>query len=327
MRMQTHSPDSVGEPPVVGCTCGWVGVSSVTEKKSGTPAFDEWLESHLGPLLQAGLLHGLVGASVAPDLIQAWANFPKFYWPSSNAHSVALGWGWWCRANRAADAFLALFNRGLTTESVALLRVVFEHTLYLQALRRMGKDAFDAATHEHWRSNRNLFETSLGGPIDLSLHGVSKDDLLDAEPQFDRTSSWTQEVQGICRKFGNSNDLYAFYRLLSGLVHPTLMGSMLLVEGQEADSTLEDDFRREPELAIESDLLYWNACLLTWAGQAFAGLVGGDFPITEELEVASRKLGIPTFEDFSGTSEFGAINVTADELHSILFPEAPKGDL
>jgi hypothetical protein len=324
MQMKEHGPKRVNDPPVIGCSCGWVGLTRLPDDTDGIdPGFEEWLSKHFNSVLAQGFFHGSVAAAVARDLLSAWETMPRFYWRSNNVRLMALAWGWWTIVNRAGHAVFVLFNTGHSFEAIPLLRSMFEHTLFLNALVVGGEDAFDATFHEHWRHSNKIWQSAKGGPMDPVTRVFPIPTSEDAPPNPSE-AKWTQGIKSICDRFGSSDSLYVLYRVLSGLTHPSFGGARHFLGDMDS---IELGPIRQPDVEIESDMFFWAACLLIWAGQAFQQFTI-ELPIARQIDEAAAKLGIPSFGDFSSSTKFGAVNVTKDQLYEILFPgtENPSPD-
>lgn len=327
MRFQAHRPIAINDPPIVSCTCGWRGTSLYTPTESQA-GFSEWLELHWNVVLPSGHLHALIALSILNDLDRAWMKLEHIHWRADNVHPVTLAWGWWCTVNRSAHGILTMFNSGLAAESMPLLRSMFEHTLFLYALSKDGERAFGAAVRRHWGHLQKVANDAAGGPFDTMITGTGS--MMEEEhllPPSD-DAAWTQQVVRICEKLGKKTSLYVVYRILCNRVHPSVTTAEEFLHFTQ-DEDEPPQFRKWPDLKVETDILFWAACLVIWAGQAFEEFVAM-FPMKAEIEQAASKLTIPRLEDFSGQGDFGAIACTPEEIEELinesLGPDLQRGE-
>jgi hypothetical protein len=199
-------------------------------------------------------------------------------------------------------------------EAAPLVRVVFEHSLYLQALIRHGESAVDAAIREHVRQGRNLIETAKGNPGLGALEDeVDKIALPDPTPD----ALWTQQVVSICSRLGVQNTLYFIYRLLCSYTHPTIAAAQrFLTKPDEIDLGITKD----PEFDLDSDMLFWTAVMMVWAGQSLNTILVQPV-LSNELQLAAQELGVVPIEEFPTSSRFGAMNVSPERIEHLIFGE------
>lgn len=317
VRMMRHNyvvvrSDPPAQSPISACTCGWRGTVIAAQGVDPDPGFDEWLNSHFDPFLQAGGLRGMVAYDSISRLAESFAKEQHVHWISSDRQVIALSWGWWSTINRTAQGILMLSSIGQSREAVPLVRVVFEHSLYLQALIRHGESAVDAAVREHMRQSRNLIETAKGG---LSSAGLKLDVNQLEVPDPTPDALWTQQVITICDRLGLKNTLYFIYRILCSYTHPTISAAQQFLKAPEE---IDLGLAKEPDFNIDSDMLFWTAVMMVWAGQAFNTILVQ--PIQpRELELAARELGVVPIEELPTSSNFGAMDVSPERIEQLMF--------
>jgi hypothetical protein len=316
IKMQRHAYQPVFPLPSVqslvsACSCGWRGTTTAEPDADPDPGFDDWLSSHYEPFLQQGGLRGIVSYDAISRLTTAFARSQHIHWTSSDRRIISLSWGWYCIINRTAQAVLALGSVDQCREAVPLVRSVFEHSLFLQALIRHGESAFDAAVREQMRQRNNLIQTGQGIPGFDSLRIEQEQVLPDPIPD----AAWTQQVVTICRRFGVESRLYLIYRTLCAYTHPTIAAARNFVS--EPDD-MDLGLRLEPNSNLDSDLLFWTAVMMVWAGQIFNTILSQPI-ISEELQLAAQELGVVPIDELSSSSQFGAMDLTKDRLNQIMF--------
>jgi Family of unknown function (DUF5677) len=205
-----------------------------------------------------------------------------------------------------------LYAAGQPREAVPLVRVVFEHALYLQALIRQGESAVDAAIREGVRQRRNFVETGIGGPA--FVNRVIEEDQADV-PSPIPDAAWTQQVITICDRLGLKNTIYLLYRLLCRYSHPTISSSLQFLS---APDEIDLGIEREPAFNLDSDMLFWTAVMMIWSIQIFNTLLAQPL-LSDELRLAEKELGVVPIDQFPTSSNFGAMNVSSERLEQLIF--------
>jgi hypothetical protein len=210
IKMKRHGYQPVFALPNVqslisACSCGWRGTVTAKPGANPDPGFDDWLSSHYEPFLGQGGLRGIVAYDAISRLIDAFSRSQHIHWISSDRRIIGLSWGWYCIINRTAKGILALYSIDQCREAVPLVRSVFEHSLFLQALIRHGESAVDAAVREQMRQRNNFIQTRKGMPGFASMKIEGEQALPDPIPD----SAWTQQVVAICRRLGVESTLYS----------------------------------------------------------------------------------------------------------------------
>jgi Family of unknown function (DUF5677) len=313
IRRHTYKPaliTSSAQSSTAACSCGWRGTVVSEPDATPDPGFNDWMSSHMEPFMGEGGLRGIVAYDNISRLTAAFASADHVHWNSSDRRIVALSWGWWSTINRTARGILMLCSNGQSREAVPLVRAVFEHSLFLVALIRHGESAVDAAVREHMRHTRNVMETGKGGPA-LAIMKVKpgKVDVPDPTPD----AEWTQQVVTICSQLGLTNTLYFFYRLLCKYSHPTIGAAQQFLE---APDELDLGLTKEPDFDLDSDMLFWTAVLMIWAGRAFNTLLVQPV-LNDELQLAERELGVVPIDQLPTSSHFGAMDVSQIRLEQI----------
>lgn len=324
VRMNQHGyrpsgADSTPPSLIAACTCGWRGTAIATPDESPDPGFSEWLESHYNSFLQAGGLRGMVAFDNISQLVDGFTSLVHVHWISSDRRIVALSWGWWATINRTARAILMLTSIGQSREAVPLVRVVFEHSLYMQALIRHGEPAVDAAVREHIRQSRSFILSAKDGPV----LGGKEIDVNDIElPEATPDAAWTQQVVTICDRLGLTNTLYVIYRTLCRYVHPTLFAAEQFLRSPDS---IDLGISKEPDFNQDSDLLFWTGVMMVWAGQALNALLAQPV-LSQELQKAAQELGVVPIDELPTSSQFGAIDVSPERIEQIMFDDCNQSD-
>lgn len=308
-----HSP--VADTPAAACACGWVSTSM---SSTGEDRKDEWM-THYSKSLDPIALRTMVARRAIIELSKAFEELNHFHWQSSDAKVIALAWGWWVQVNRHADALVILFNTGHSVEATAVFRACFEHALYLHALLSHGESAVGAAVVTHENNMRNLIDTMRKAHYaDLLSDLPAATDKRTQNPD----SAWTQKIYSICEHYNATGTLYALYRVVCGIVHPTLKSSELYVNLKEELGS-PSFFRRSADFGIETDLIFWTAVMLILSAKAFNTLL-----VQPELGALagslSRELGAVGIDNLDDP-ELGSVYLSKDRLDSLLF--APDGSL
>ena len=317
VRMTRHNyrpsrSDSTAQSPISACICGWHGTAIAMPELDPDPGYDDWLNNHLNPFLEDGGLRGIVAYDSISRLVEGFAREQHIHWMSPDRRVIALSWGWWSTINRTARGILMLSSIGQSREAVPLVRVVFEHSLYLQALIRHGEPAVDAAVREHMRQSRNIIETARGGPSSAAFQiDANQIELPDPTPD----ALWTQQVVSICDRLGLTNTLYFIYRVLCNYTHPTISAAQQFLR---TPKEIDLGVAKEPGFNLDSDMLFWTAVMLVWAGQALNTILVQPV-LPRELELAARELGVVPIDELPTSSSFGAMDVSSERLQQLMF--------
>jgi len=296
---------------ISACSCGWHGTVFAKPGTDPDPGFEEWMSNHYGPFLEQGGLRGMVAYDALSRLTDAFDHSQHVHWVSSDRRIIGLSWGWFCIINRTARGILTLCSVNQCRETVPLVRSVFEHSLFLQALIRHGEPAVDAAIREHMRHRNRIIRTGQDIPGFSSMTIEGEQELPDPIPD----AAWTQQVIEICRRFGVENRLYLIYRTLCGYTHPTLAAAEDFIS---APDDINLGLRLEPDFNLDSDLLFWAAAMLVWAGQSFNTVLSQPI-MSNELQLAAKELGVVSIDELPTSSRFGAMDISQDRLNQIMF--------
>lgn len=328
VKVRAQQSESDPSTFTVACACGW---------RSDPPTADDdrWV-AHFNEFIAREGLRGLASRDAILQLIEIYSDIQHVHWRAEEARVVSLAMGWWVTVNRSADALMFLYHVDHFYEALPVFRCLFEHALFLHALVNQGERAVDAAIAEQTRHRRNLGESIVKGPIpeQVAAAGFSlPQELLRDEPDAATTpvkdSMWTQQIQAICDRTSTSGTLYVVYRLICNYVHPSVRGAWQFVkfpdhldsdeDGPSGEHELDSlDFYKGTHLPIESDLLFWTAVLMIWAGYALAKLLEQP-DLRAEIEPLAKELGVPPLEDFPDFDQFGALDISTERIGEILF--------
>ncbi|MEU7481407.1 DUF5677 domain-containing protein [Lentzea sp. NPDC042327] len=188
--------------------------------------------------------------------------------------------------HRLTRAALLLSDAGADLEAVPLVRGALEHGLTTQWISQYEDAAVAGFANEHERQRRNFARTLLESGLRNAEEVAA---VLDKPPAFEHSSAdgAARSFQQLCGDFAPLGpQLYALYRVLSGLTHagPAIVDSYLrpgehVVVSVEPNKPLNDNSRM---------WILGVSCM--WASRA-ADMLDRDRPHRERLRAIARQLG------------------------------------
>lgn len=129
---------------------------------------------------------------------------------------TALGYGWWSRVVRSAEAMRLLHSHALSTEASPVLRSLLHHTVALAWLREDPVAVLEAVKYDGHRRQQRLYQKAMARK--WRLQGVK----LGPPPRGKRPAgiACLDRFEDLCDVVGSPN-LYVAYMIESGGVHPS----------------------------------------------------------------------------------------------------------
>jgi hypothetical protein len=141
--------------------------------------------------------------------------------PNEHLAAPFLGWGWWVRTVRTAEAIRLISQEGMAHEAAPLTRTVIHHGLALSWLAREPDRVLEAVRYQHLQKGQKLVEGALRRQWDLS-----KADEFPKKPEGSPPSgvAYLESVEKLCELVGAPNTYVAFMAE-SSYVHPSAVGA------------------------------------------------------------------------------------------------------
>lgn len=226
---------------------------------------------------------------LAMSLIESWNAGPLQVEmrPGREQGQFVVTYGLAAHAHRLAKAALLLLENGLTLEAAPTVRSLYEHSLTAQWVGQY-KDGAAGFTHEYLRARRATVETLLRTGRQSAREKAQQ--MEDIDPWEDTPHDAEKPARHfgmLCQELNVTEELYAYYRIMSGMAHPT---------GHIVDSYVESVdplvVSREPQGHEQASSSLYLCCVsLVLAGRALDWL-DRSHPRREKLRRAARTLGI-----------------------------------
>jgi hypothetical protein len=104
--------------------------------------------------------------------------------------------------------------------------------------------------------------------------------------------------------------------------HPTVAAAQNFVR---APDEIDLGLRLAPDFNLDSDLLFWTAVTMVWAGQIFNTILAQPI-LSNELQLAARELGVVPIDELATSPHFGAMDVSEDRMNQIMFGTSARSD-
>jgi hypothetical protein len=152
--------------------------------------------------------------------------------PAQNRTAALIGYGWWVRVVRSADAVAVLSRFGFGHEAGGLVRTVLHHAAALCWLVNEPEQALQALWYEGALRRHKIAKGARDRGWDL---GKTED--FPKPDQKPPGVVYLNEVEKLCDHVGLRN-FYIPYREESGYFHPSLASAIAYVDGDEVDGSL-----------------------------------------------------------------------------------------
>ena len=155
--------------------------------------------------------------------------------PVEKAEAAAIGFGWWVRIVRTADAVRRLHEAGLSNEASPLVRTILLHWVALAWLCQHPDEAVEGANFENKRWKQRFVNTAAGSRWKL------KKVKLGPPPPKDCPVGWylLNDIEALCKRAGTP-DTYLPYTLESPYSHPSLISAWSYVRTVAGDEEAHD---------------------------------------------------------------------------------------
>jgi hypothetical protein len=164
-----------------------------------------------------------------------------------------VGYGWYMRVRRTADAGRLLSDAGLDHEAAPLIRSMIEHAVALLWLADARDDAVTVLRrlHQHWAGNvKTALNTTSGWTVDPAMLDVFLAADIPTTSQ-DRLAAFKHR----CEHYGHQN-LYVAWLSETQESHPTLLTANAYVAELDVDrGVLRDAARRNNAVLRATPLL------------------------------------------------------------------------
>jgi hypothetical protein len=200
-----------------------------------------------------------------------------------SATAFLLGYGWWVRVVRTAEAVCVLHENDLDHEASPLVRTLLHHTAALAWLRDDQQGAIEAVTYDHQRRRQRLGQKATAQEWDLS--SVK----LGPPPSGEKPAGliYLDQFEKLCQRVGAEN-VYVAHMIESGYVHPSGISSdTYLHRSDDGVITLRHS------ATISGVPLRTTAVFAAVAARIMGDMIG-DARFTETADEIGRRLGVPT---------------------------------
>ena len=170
-------------------------------------------------------------------------------------------------AARLAGSVVRLEEEGARYEIVPTVRALFETGVTAQWIAHFD-DGLKALLNEHVRQRKNLMAAALNSDFrDAGQEAAALDAARDSVP-FDTSSDGSaRRFEEMCRDLGGGESLYALYRMLSGVAHPSVHVIDLYLD-ENAPEGEWPEFRGDPPSFDSVIWLHLAATSLVWSARA-----------------------------------------------------------
>lgn len=192
--------------------------------------------------------------------------------------SALLGYGWWIRVVRTADAVRTLRRSGFGHEAGSLVRTALHHAAALCWLLNAPDEALKAVRYEDERRKHTLAK----GARDRGWN-IGEDDFPKPENKPAGTA-YLSDFEKLCGDLELRN-LYIPYRVESGYLHPSALSADVYLE------IVDDAISLRTEARTAGVDLRATAISVGLATSAFSKLIGDD-GLTRVVDELARRLNI-----------------------------------
>lgn len=156
------------------------------------------------------------------DLVESLGDFDV---PHDQRVAFTVGFGWWMRIVRTAEAIRRLHEASLSQEASPLLRTLLHHTAALEWLYRFPDEVLEALREEHEQRRHDLADHA--SRRDWELSGVD----LGQRPQRKKLEGlrYLRDFEKMCEHIGTTN-LYVAYKVESAYAHPSRLSAETYIQ-------------------------------------------------------------------------------------------------
>jgi hypothetical protein len=164
-------------------------------------------------------------AAAIREMLRVLSGLKSLSVPGGREPATLLGYGWWVRVLRSAEAIRFLHVRGFDHEASPLLRTVLHHTAALDWLRTDPAAVLEAVSWDHGTRRQKLYLKARSREWDLSAIRMGP------PPRTPRPDAvdYLDRFEKLADLLGAPN-MYVAYMVESAFVHPSGLSSDTYVD-------------------------------------------------------------------------------------------------